>query len=391
VWAYLSLRQILVVAQVALSLIALIAAGLFLRELRHAQRIDPGFETSGVLVMTVNLEREGYTPARGAIFYDQIAERLRSVPGVKGAAVAEAAPLAGGVARSIFLEGADTTTRDRVLVQVNPVGVGYLETIGIPLVHGRDFTRGDTATSPKVVVVNETMAHHFWPNEDAVGKRFKFFGDTGFSTIAGIARDSKYNGVAEQPIPFIYEPLTQNYTGTGTLHVRAGGDASALTAAVRQQVRELDPTLSVLDIRTLEQQVAQSLQQQKTNVILLAVFGGLALLLAAIGLYGVASYSVTQRTREIGVRMALGAQPSSVQALVLGHGMVLVAIGLAAGLIVAYASAVLMNSLFVGVSTRDPLTYGVTAAGLGLIALVASYIPARRATRIDPLIALRAD
>jgi predicted permease len=389
--SFFSLRQVLVVAQVALSLIALIAAGLFLRELRHSQNINTGFETRGVLVMNFNLLREGYTPERGTVFYDQIVERASGLPGVQGAAIAQSPPLAGGFMRSVFPEGADTTTTGRILVQVNTVGTGYFQTIGIPLVRGRDFTRADTAEAQKVVVVNETMAQQFWKGEDPLGKRFKFFGDEDFTTVVGVAKDSKYNAVAEDPQNFIYQPLSQNYTPQATLHVRSAGDAASLANAVRGAARELDPSMSLFNLRTLEEQVGNSLQPLQMNVLMLAVFGGLALILASIGLYGVASYSVSQRTREIGVRMALGAQPSSVLGLVLGHGMVLVGIGLAVGLVTAYAAAGFMRTLVVVVDPHDPLTFVVTACGLAIVALVASYVPARRATRIDPLIALRTE
>ncbi len=389
--AYFSLRRVLVVLQVAASLISLIAAGLFLRDLRHAERIDPGFVTDGVLVMNFNLGREGYTPERGQVFYDQIAERAAALPGVRGAAIAQNAPLAGGFLRSVFPEGSDTTTKDRILVQVNTVSVGYFQTIGIPIVNGRDFTRGDNETSPKVVVINQTMAEQFWKGQDPIGKRFKFFGDKDYSTVIGVARNSKYNGVAEDPQPFIYQPLTQNYTPAGTLHVRAAGSAASLAGPVRREVQQIDPTLSLFNVRTLEEQIGESLQQQKMNVILLTVFGALALLLASIGLYGVASYAVSQRTREIGVRMALGARPLSVLGLVLGQGMILVAAGLALGLVVAYIVSGFTTALFAGVSPHDPLTFVATAAGLGAIALLATYVPARRATKIDPLIALRTD
>jgi macrolide transport system ATP-binding/permease protein len=386
-----SLRQLLVVAQVAMSLIALIAAAVFLRELRNAQRIDTGFETRGVLVMNFNLLREGYTPERGATFYEQIVERAAALPGVQGAAIAQSPPLAGGFARSVFPEGADTTTTGRILVQVNTVGLDYFRTIGIPLVRGRDFERGDTAEAPKVVIVNQTMAAQFWKGEDPIGKRFKFFGDADFTSVIGVARDSKYNGVAEDPQNYIYQPMSQNYTPQATLHVRTAGDAASLAGAVRAAARELDPSLSVFNVRTLAEQVSNSLQQLTMNVLMLAVFGALALLLASIGLYGVASYAVAQRTREIGVRMALGARPASVVGLVLGQGMVLVGIGLAIGLVVAYSAAGLMATLVQVVNPHDPLTFAATAAALGAVALLASYIPARRATRIDPLIALRTD
>jgi predicted permease len=389
--SYFSLRQVLVVVQVALSLIALIAAGLFLRELRHSQNINTGFETRGVLVMNFNLLREGYTPERGTVFYDQIVERAAALPGVQGAAIAQSPPLAGGFSRSVFPEGADTTTTGRILVQVNTVGNGYFQTIGIPIVRGRDFTRGDTAQAPKVVVVNETMAQQFWKGDDPLGKRFKFFGDADFTTVVGVAKDSKYNAVAEDAQNFIYQPLSQNYTPQATLHVRSAGDAASLANAVRAAARELDPSMSLFNLRTLEEQVGNSLQPLQMNVLMLAVFGGLALILASIGLYGVASYAVSQRTREIGVRMALGAQPASVLGLVLGHGMVLVGIGLVVGLIAAYAAAGFMRTLVVVVDPHDPVTFAVTATGLAIVAFVASYVPARRATRIDPLIALRTE
>jgi macrolide transport system ATP-binding/permease protein len=389
--AYLAPRQVLVVAQVALSLIALIAAGLFLRTLRHQQSTDPGFQTRGVLVMTFNLAREGYTPQRGQIFYDQVLDRVQALPGVRRAAIAQSPPFAGGLARSVYPEGADTTTRNRVLVQVNAVSVGYVDAIGIPIVRGREFTRSDTAQSPRVAVINETMARQFWPDQEAIGKRFRFFQDPEYTTVIGIAKNSKYNGVAEDPIPYIYEAETQRYPAAATLHVRTDGDAASLASAVRHAVGQIDPTVSLLNVRTLEEQVSQSLQPLETNVILLGVFGALALALASIGLYGVASYSVSQRTREIGIRMALGAESTSVMRLALGHGMTLVVAGLAIGLAIALGIAGLMQALVVGINPRDPLTFAVTPVVLGSVALLASYLPARRATRIDPLIALRTD
>jgi predicted permease len=387
-----TLRQALVVSQVALSLISLIAAGLFLRSLREAQRTETGFETRGVLVMNVDLGREGYTPDRGQLFFEQVVDRMSGLPGVRRAAVASNAPLGGGILRSVFPEGADTTTQDRILVQVNSVTEGYLETLGVPLLRGRDFMRTDTAGTPLVVIVNETMAQRFWPGEEAIGKRFKFFGDEQYTTVIGVAKNSKYNGVAEDPIPFIYQPLRQNYAPGATVHIRAEASAAGLAPAVRAAVLEVDPTLSVFNIRTLEEQVSQSLAPLRVNVVMLATFGVLALLLASIGLYGVASYAVTQRTREIGVRMALGAPPSSVLRLVLGRGMGLVGAGLAVGVVAAYfGMSQIPADLLLNVSARDPLTYAGTAGLLAAVALLANYLPALRATRIDPLLALRSE
>ena len=389
---FFALRQMLVVAQIALSLVSLVAAGAFLRSLTRAQATDTGFETSGVLVMTFNLGREGYTPAQGQILYEQAATRVSGLPGVRHAAIARNAPLAGGLLRSVFPEGQDTTTRDRILVQVNSIGTGYFDTIAIPLTRGRDLTRADATGAPLVVIVNETMAERFWPNADAIGKRFKFFGDADFTTIVGIAKNSKYNGVAEAPIPFIYQPILQNYSPQATLHVRADGHAASLAGAVRRAVQEIDPTLSVFDVRTLEDRVADSLAPLRTNVIIMATFGVLAMALAAIGLYGVASYAVTQRTREIGVRMALGAARGNVLRLLLGHGILLVGAGVATGLVAATALLSLVPAaLLPNVSVRDPLTFAGTASLLSVVAIIASCIPAYRATRIDPLVALRAE
>jgi macrolide transport system ATP-binding/permease protein len=389
---FLTLRQALVVGQIALSLVALIAAGVFLRSLTTAERTETGFETDGVLVMNFNLGREGYTQERGRLFHDLAVERISGLPGVRGAAIAQNPPLAGGLLRSVFLEGQDTTTRDRVLVQVNSVGVGYFETIGIPLVRGRDLARTDTTNAPLVVVINETMAARFWPGEDPLGKRFKFFGDEQFTTVVGIAKNSKYNGVAEEPIPFIFQPLLQNYTPQATLHVRADANAAALTDAVRREVQQIDPTLSVFNVRTLQAQVANSLAPLRTNVVVLVAFGGLALLLATIGLYGVASYAVTQRTREIGLRMALGAKRSTVLALVLGNGLALVVLGVAAGLLAASALMPLVPAaLAPNVRVNDPWAFAATAGLLAVVAFAATAIPAYRATRIDPLVALRTE
>ena len=390
--AIFNLRQALVVSQVALSLISLVAAALFLRSLRDSQQIDTGFERRGVLIMTFNLGREGYTPERGQVFYQQIAERVIGLPGVRHAAVAQNPPLAGGFLRSVFPEGADTTTRDRILVQVNSVSTGYFDTVAIPLVRGRDFTASDTTGAPLVVVINQTMAERFWPGQDAVGKRFKFFGDTDFTTVIGIAKNAKYNAVGEEPIPFIYQPLRQNYNPAATLHVRSEGDVAALAPAIRREVQQLDPTLSVFNIRTLADQVSTSLAPLRTNVILLTVFGSLALLLASIGLYGVASYSVNQRTREIGVRMALGARPSSVLRLVLGSGLLLVGLGLVLGLAGSLAlTAAVPDGLLPNVRVRDPWTFVGTSLLLAAVAFVATFFPARRATKIDPLLALRTE
>jgi macrolide transport system ATP-binding/permease protein len=385
----LTLRKALVVFQVALSLAALIAAGLFLRSLRQAQAVDPGFEINKVLVMTFNLGREGYTPERGRLFYEQVAERMAGLPGARSASIAQDMPFAGGMARSVFLEGQQGASRNGTLVQLNIVDPHYFEALGIPLLRGRAFTSADRPGTPQVVVVNQTMADQFWKGQDPIGKRFKFFGDEQYTEVIGVVKDSKYNALVEDPQPFLYRPLAQNYTPDATLHVRTAADAAALVATVRNAVHEIDPRLTVFDVRTLKGQVDRSLAPQRLNVWLLTTFGVVASLLAAIGIYGVASYSVSQRTREIGIRMALGAARHDVLRLVLRQGLALIVIGVAVGLGGALIVTRLLSSLLFGVRATDLTTFVTTALMLTAVAVLATYIPARRATRVDPLMALR--
>ncbi|MGE5815541.1 MAG: FtsX-like permease family protein, partial [Acidobacteriota bacterium] len=322
-------------------------------------------------------------------FHDRLLERAGSLPGVSSVAIAQKLPFQWGISRRVLLEGTESSEQNRTLVQVNVVSPRYLHTIGIPVVAGRDFTPQDTADTPLVVIINEAMAQKFFPKGDAVGRRFRFFGDTADSTIIGISRNAKYNGLVEQPQPFIYQPMRQAYTPAVNLLVRTNGDATQLASSTRGLINQLDPRLSILRVRTLGEQVDLLLGPNRVIVILLAVFAVLALLLAAIGLYGVASYSVTQRTREIGIRMALGATRTTVLRLVLLQGVGLVVVGVLVGLALAALLAQSIRGLLVGVQPTDPLTFVITAAVLVAIAVLASYIPARRAMRIDPLVALR--
>jgi predicted permease len=384
-----TLRTLLVVSEVALSLVALVAAALFARSLQRTQAIEPGFATEGVLVGEINLGREGYSKERGLLFYEQLADRLSTLPGVRAATIAQSAPFGGGLRRSILREGQDATRGDRILIQVNRVGLRYFETLGIPFTAGRDFTSGDREGAPRVVVVNQQMADTLWPGQSAIGKRFRFFGDATFTEIAGVVKDSKYNGLAEEPIPFIYEAMAQQYAPAASLHVRSSGDASGLAEPVRRLVAELDPAVTVVELEALDERVSRSLDGPRSNVTLLSVFGGLALLLAAIGIYGVTSYSVSQQTREIGIRMALGASRAGVLALVLRQSMTIIAAGLGVGLVGAALAARAIQGLLGDTPWRDPLAYLTTIVLLAAVALVAILVPASRATRIDPLIALR--
>jgi predicted permease len=385
-----TLRTGLVVAEVTLSLVALVAAALFARSLQRAQAIEPGFETDSVLVGEINPGREGYTEARGLVFYDQLAERLAALPGVRSAAIAQSAPFDGGLRRSILLEGQDATRGDRILIQVNRVGLRYFEALGIPLVAGRDFTSADRAGTQRVVVINQRMAETLWPGQSAIGRRFRFFGDETFTEVVGVVRDSKYNGLVEEPIPFIYEALAQQYVGAASLHVRAAAGASTLVEPVRRATAELDPRMPVAQLEPLADRVARSLNGPRSNVTLLSVFGGLALLLAAIGIYGVTSYTVSQQTREIGIRMALGASRLGVLALVVRQGMTVIAAGLAVGLLGAALVGRAIQSMLVETPWRDPVAYLAAAGMLAGVALLAILVPALRATRVDPLVALRA-
>jgi putative ABC transport system permease protein len=259
----------------------------------------------------------------------------------------------------------------------------------IPLVGGREFNDGDRATTNPVAIANEAMARQFWPNENAVGKRFHFFGDPTLREIVGVVRNTVVNNIGEEPQPLAYLPLTQNYSPAATLQVRTSGRPEALISTVRAQVQSLDNNLALTNVQTIGELIGQGLWAPRMGAALLAVFGGIALVLAVIGVYGVLSYSVNQQTREIGIRMAMGAQSGGVLRLIVGQGMRLAAAGLVLGLLVAFAAMRLLGSLLFGVSAHDPLTFAAVSTVLAIAAVMACYIPARRATKVDPIIALR--
>ena len=385
-----NLRKALVVLQVALSLFALITAGLFVRSLQKAKAVSPGFITDNVVLMGFNLGREGYSQAQALQFHRLLLERVTQVPGVQTATIARDRPVSFGLLRSVFLEGQEPAPGGRgVLVQTNDVGSRFFETLGISVVRGRDFAETDDEKAPQVVIINEIMAKRFWPEQDALGKRFKFFGDADYRQVVGIARDVKVTSLTERPRPLVYMPMQQDYAPQVTLHVRAAGDATKLVAALRSEIQALDPNLSVLDVETMSERVNQSLQGERTQATLLGSAGVIALLLASLGLYGVMSYMVAQRTREIGIRMALGASRGNVLGLVLKQGATLVSVGVVIGLGAAFGLTRLLASSLFGITAVDPLTFAGTSLVLVLVSLVASYLPARRATKVDPIIALR--
>jgi predicted permease len=305
---------------------------------------------------------------------------------VAAATLAKDAPFNVSLARTVMLPGKESGGGRFTLTSL--VAPGYFQTLGIPLLSGRDFNRLDTEDTPHVAVVNEVAATYYWPGENPVGKRMRFFGDNKVAEVVGLARNANYQTVGEPPQALIYLPLDQNYSANGVLYIRSRGDTAETLAAVRRQVQSLDPHLQ-LQTETVEQTMRLALWAPRLTAWLLGAFGFLALLLSTIGIYGVVSYSVTQRTREIGVRMALGAKPGDVQLWVIRDGLRLVAFGVMAGLGIALFATQGIQSLLLATSARDAATFVMVPAFLTLVGLAACWLPAIRATRIDPSTALR--
>jgi predicted permease len=386
-----SLRNLLVVGQVALSLVALIGAGLFVRSLQNAQRDNPGFETERLLVLSYDLG-QSYTEQRGREFNRRALERVTSVPYVQSAALSSSPPFTLFLARTVFVEGQEAATGQKgPLINVTNVGSEYFRTVSIPIVKGRDFTAFDNENSEKVAIVNQTMAKYFWQGSDdaAIGKHFHFLNENTNWQIVGIARDSTYMEIGEKPRSMIYLPLKQAYSPLLTMYVRTVGNPTLATSAVRKEVQSLDPNLLLRRLRTMPEVISESLWAPRTGAQLLSLFGVLALTLAIVGIYGVISYSVNQRIRDIGIRMALGAAPVRILKEVLGDGFTLVGAGIAAGVGIALLVTNLLSPFLFGVSRADPLTFVLVSLLLCAVAFAACYLPARRATKVHPSIALR--
>ena len=385
------LRDAFVVAQVASSLLLLIGAGLFVRSLLHARAIDAGFDPSNMIVMSVLPELQGYNEPRGRALYERVLTGVAAVPGVRSAALAASVPLGiGGSRRATVIEDYRPQPGEDTETAFNVVGPSYFETMRIPIVRGRSFTEADRAGALPVIIVNDAFARRYWPDADPIGKRVSANGPVGpFREVIGVTRTGKYNTLGEDPRPFYYMPLWQAYRGTVTLHVKTAGNPRALIAPVREAVRRADPNVPVFDVKTMDEQMLVALLPARLAGTLLGAFGLLALLLASVGIYGVIAYSVAQRTREIGVRRALGAQSNSLLWLILGEGMRLAAIGLAIGLAAALALTRFASSLLYGVAPTDPLTLVAAVGTLTAAALVACCIPVLRALGIDPVTALR--
>ena len=389
-WTRGSLRSMLVISEVALALITLVGAGLFIRSMQNAQKTDVGFESKRLLVMAFDLGSLHYDEIHGQQFYRDSVQRAAALPMVQAAAVASNLPLGGGLARTVFPEGRDETSGYRgTLTQLNDVSPGYFDTLQIPLKKGRVFNELDKKDTTPVAVINEAMARHFWPEQDPIGRRFHFFGDTMLLEVVGIVGNTVINQIGEDPQPLAYLPLSQDYAPAATLQVRTSGDPRSAIATVRNQVQSLARNLAITNVQTIDEVLDQGLWAPRMAAVLLTFFGVIALMLAAIGVYGVLSYSVNQQTREIGIRMALGAPRSAVLRLVVGQGFRLAAAGLLIGLIAGLALMRFVATLLFGISTHDPTTFGAAAVILGFVAFLACYVPARRAARVNPIVALR--
>lgn len=382
-------RGVLVMIQVAMSVVALTGAGLFIRSLRYAQAIDPGFEAAHMASLSLDVKARGFSEAAGQAFYTRVLERVRSLPGVAAASLASNAPFIVTRARSISVEGQEHGAGPGAVALIDVVAAGYFQAVRIPLVRGRAFTDADAESAPRVAVINETMARRFWSGGNPIGARLRFFGESTPVEIVGVAKDSTYISLGEAPRLMVYLSLRQNYSPAVTLWVRTTGEPEAVLGTVRRELESIDRDVLLSEAETAPQVIHESLWAPRLGAILFAAFGGLAGLLTVVGIYGVISYSVGQRTREMGIRMALGAQPRDVLRQVLAEGMILVIWGLLLGLVAAVTIGGVVRVLLFGVSARDPLTLAVVSVVLVLTALAACAVPAWRATRIDPMVALR--
>jgi predicted permease len=383
------LRHTLVVVQVAVCLVLLIGASLFVRSLQAAQHIDPGFDPEGVLIASVDLVPNGYTPDTGRQFQRRLLEQVSGLPGIQSSALARQVPLgiSGTSSTGVRIDGYTPQADEEVNIIYNSVGPRYFETMRIPIAQGREFTREDSREAAPALIVNETMARRFWPGREALGGRVQI-GKENF-TVVGIARDIKYGQLNETPIPYMYFSLDQSFSSQIVLHVRSSAPPATVLGAIRDVVRTLDGNLPLYDSRTLEEHMRSAVFAQRMGANLLGVMGALAVILAAVGLYGVIAYAVSQRTQELGIRLALGAAPGDLLTMVLRQGVVITSIGLAIGLVLALGVTGFMQSMLPGITPRDPVTFIGVPTMLMAVAAIAALIPARRAGAVDPVVALR--
>jgi putative ABC transport system permease protein len=383
-------RDLLIAVQVGVCLIALVGAGLFLLSLRNAHEMDPGFDTHNLAMLTFDLGAMNYDPVRAREFERRALEAAQNTPGVKAAALSNTVPLFnGGFGRTLFREGDDQNNGQSGQVsQVSVVSPEYLQAMGIPMVRGELFDSTVREDSPRVAIINETAARQLWPNQDPIGKRFIFFRDKDYTRVIGIVHDSKYNTLGEDPRPYIYTPLIQNPQPAMTLFFRTYGDPRTVLSAVRSKVQEMDRNLPLTNVWPIGEVISQSLWAASFGASLLSVFAVIAMVLCAVGIYGVIGYSVGQRLREFGIRLALGAQPRDVLLMVLRHSSLILLAGLLPGMILAFIAARFITAFLYGVNPNSPVAFLVTAVILAGVGLFASYIPARRAAKVDPMVAL---
>jgi macrolide transport system ATP-binding/permease protein len=382
-------RSGLVVMQVSLSFVLLVGAGLLMHSLQKIRNTSPGFSTHEVLDTGVSLVAAGYDAQRAQNFQDELLARVKALPGVEAAAYGRMTPLSYGSYSStlISVDGYQPPPEEQPTVEYNEVGPDYFATMGIPLMSGREFTRADDEKAALVAVVNETMASRYWRGGNPMGERVQVKGR--WMQVVGIAKDSKYESVRETPKPFFYVPLRQNFSRGVGLYIRTPLSSQTMAAALAREVHALDPNLALDEVITLQEQLDRSTSAQLVALTLVSVLGALALLLAAIGLYGVMSYAVSQSTRELGLRMALGAGASHLWRLVLSRGLALTAGGVLLGAVAALGLTRLMQNLLYNVSPHDPLAFGAALAVMTIGSLAACFLPAWRATRTDPARALR--
>jgi predicted permease len=384
----------LVVAQVTISLVLLVGAGLFLRTLQNLREVDVGFNPRNVLLFRISPALNRYDTPRQAALYDQIGERIRAIGGVRSVAWSNPSLMSGRrFSSSIFVQGRAYARGQRDSISQMTVSPAFFETMEIPLIAGRGFTARDTRDAPAVVVINEAAARTYFPSEPPpIGRRFgSSIEESGRLEIVGIVRDAKYNTVRDAAVPTLYLPFLQAYQGSATFGVRTADNPLSAAAAVREAVRQVDPNLPLINVTTQLEEVEGRFLQEKVFAQAYTLFGGLALLVASVGLFGLMSYSVARRTNEIGIRMALGAERQDVVRLVMRESMVLVAAGLAIGLGGALAASRLVSSLLFGLAPTDATTMAGAVIVMAVASALAGYVPARRASRVDPVVALRSE
>ena len=383
------LRSALILLQVALSFVLLVGAGLLLESVQRIRNTSPGFSRDGVLITSINLLTAGYDPARAKNFLDELLNRVQGLAGVESAAYARVVPFSyiGYSSAPVAVDGYQTSPDEQPTADYDEISPAFFSTIGIPLVSGRDFTRADDENAPPVAIVNEAMAAQYWRGADPVGMRLQV--KDRWMRVIGVAKTAKYQNMLETAKPFFYVPLRQNPSDQVGLLLRTRQDPSTMGPVLAREVHALDPDVAPYGVLTIREQLARQTLTQLVAGRFLAIFGGLALLLATIGLYGVMSYAVSQSTRELGLRVALGAAPSHLLRLVMSRGLVLIGLGIAVGLAAALATTRLFGYLLYGVSPHDPLSFGSALVIITIASMAACFLPAWRATRTDPLRALR--